>query len=276
VSVGAVTEPAAAIWVEGTDAASFLQGLLSNDVVALPVDDVCDALLLDNRGRIRVDLRVARTADDAFTLITAAESGDRLAELLEEYHFSEDVEILGPEPVDRVTFLDVVDVPGAELVMPGRVPGTVEAVGDGPGMIAAVGAERTEPSALDAARIAAGVPRHGVDTTDRTLVQEAGLERTAVSFTKGCYLGQETVARIAYRGGVNRRLVGLRLPVAVPTGSTVSLDGRAVGTVGSVATHPRLGPIALAVLRREAPDGSSVDVDGADAPATVVALPFDD
>lgn len=273
--VEAVSDRVAAVWVDGPDAEGFLQGLLSNDVAALTVGGFCDALLLDSTGHIRVDLRVARTTADGFTLVTAPESGGRLAELLEEYHFSEDVEILGPEDVDRVTFLGPVEVAGAELVLAGRVPQTVEAIGDASVILAGTAAITADPATLDAARVAAGVPRLGVDITDRTLVHEAGLEHTAVSFTKGCYLGQETVARVEYRGGVNRRLVGLRLDGAVERGAEVRVEGRLVGTVGSVVDHPALGPIALAVLRREAQVGGRVAI-GADRAATVVALPFED
>ncbi len=273
-SVIAVRDEVAAVWVDGADAAGFLQGLLSNDIGSLAVDAACDALLLDSTGHIRVDLRVARTAEDAFTLVTSPDHGERLADLLEEYHFSEDVEILGPEPADRVTILGDVAAPAAELVMAGRIPGTVEAIGDGAAILAGAGVTEADPSALEAARIAAGIPVLGVDITERTLVHEAGLERTAVSFTKGCYLGQETVARVEYRGGVNRRLVGLRLAAAPVTGAAVTVGDRAVGTIGSAADHPELGHIALAVLRKEAVEGTAVTVEGVDTPATVVTLPF--
>ena len=94
----------------------------------------------------------------------------------------------------------------------------------------------------------------------------------AVSFTKGCYVGQETVARLHYKGKPNRHLRGLRLSAPVASGAELRVGERTVGHVGSVALSPSLGPIALALVRREAPPGSVVEADGASA--EVVALPF--
>ncbi len=95
----------------------------------------------------------------------------------------------------------------AQIAVPGALPGTVDlVVDDAEAAIAAIGADEAPHQALELARIAAGIPRVGIDTGPSTLVQEAGLEDVAVSFDKGCYLGQETVARIAFRGHVNRRL----------------------------------------------------------------------
>ncbi len=269
-------ERMATVWVDGPDAGAFLHGLLSQDIASMSDGEVRDALLLDNTGHVRVDLRVVRTGPDAYTLVTEESAGERLAELLEEYHFSEEVEILGPEPVDVVTFLDRTDpfVAGADLVVPGRLPGAVDAIGDGSTILDANATLPVDPERIEALRIAAGIPRLGVDMTERTLVHEAGLQHRSVSFDKGCYLGQETVARVEYRGGVNRRLVGLRLPGPVDAGATITSGEKTVGTVTSVAVHPALGPIALATVRKEATDGSEVVVEGASAPARVVALPF--
>jgi folate-binding Fe-S cluster repair protein YgfZ len=102
--------------------------------------------------------------------------------------------------------------------------------------------------------------------------QEAGLNERAVSFTKGCYVGQETVARLHYRGKPNRHLRGLRLSAPVEPGTPVVAGEREVGRIGSAAVSPRLGPIALAILRREAQPGSTVTI--GDATAEVVELPF--
>ena len=113
----------------------------------------------------------------------------------------------------------------------------------------------------------------GGDVTEANLVQEAGLESVAVSFDKGCYLGQETVARAQYRGRVNRRLRGLRLDAPAAPGAAVRLDGEEVGRVGSAVLSPALGPIALALLPRAAAPGAEVEVPGG-GPATVVDLPF--
>ena len=271
---GAVRARAALLWVEGPDAVGFLHGLLSNDVDGLAPGAACHALLLDAKGHVAADMRVHRDAPDALTLVVDPHLADAVAGLLDRYHFSEELELIGPEGTDLVTVMGAAPPAGAgDLVLQGRVPGTTDlVVGDAAAAIAALGLGELPPEALERARIAAGVPRVGVDTGPRTLVQEAGLEGTAVSFTKGCYLGQETVARTAYRGRVNRRLRGLRLPGPVPSGAPLRRDGREGGRVTSVAAGAPA--IALAMLRREVKPGSRVEVEGLDAPGEVVALPM--
>jgi folate-binding protein YgfZ len=123
-------------------------------------------------------------------------------------------------------------------------------------------------------RVERGRPRFGVDLDDTVIPQEAGLNERAVSFTKGCYVGQETVARLHYRGKPNRHLRGLRLTEVTQTGDELTYDGRAVGRLGSVALSPRFGPIGLALVRREAPVGSVVAVGDGTAQGEVVELPF--
>jgi folate-binding protein YgfZ len=134
-----------------------------------------------------------------------------------------------------------------------------------------------EPVSLEAAeclRIESGRPRHGLDVDETTIPQEAALNERAVSFTKGCYVGQETVARLHYKGKPNRQLRGLRLAGPASTGDAVATSDKAVGAVGSVCVSPLLGPIALAVLRREAQPGDTVAVGDDGATAEVVELPF--
>lgn len=271
----AVRGRAAVLWVEGPDAASFLQGLVSNDVAGLPPGGGCAALFLDAKGHVQVELRVHRDGPDAFTLVVPDRHAAALAALLERYHFSEDLELIGPESVEIVTLSGAAAAPGA-LAVPGPLPGTVDVVADDAAAAIAVAGAREVPSeALEMARVAAGVPRVGVDTSETTLVQEAGLGDAAVSFTKGCYLGQETVARLQFRGRANRRLAGLSLSGAPPEpGGGVHHGGREVGRLTSVAVTPDLGPIGLAILRREVVDGEEVEVAGAAAPARVVPLPF--
>jgi folate-binding protein YgfZ len=105
-----------------------------------------------------------------------------------------------------------------------------------------------------------------------TIPQEAGINERAVDFEKGCYVGQETVARLHYKGKPNRHLRGLRLSEPAERGAEIRLGEKVVGRVGSISVSPRLGPIALALIRREAEPGTTVDVGGAEA--EVVALPF--
>jgi folate-binding protein YgfZ len=128
---------------------------------------------------------------------------------------------------------------------------------------------------VECLRVEHGRPRYGVDLDDSVIPQEGGLNARAVSFTKGCYVGQETVARLHYRGKPNRQLRGLRLSGPAEPGEELTLDGRVVGRVASVAQSPRFGTIALALVRREAPPGSTVSVGwGAGVTAGVTELPF--
>jgi len=269
----AVRAHAALIWVEGPDAARFLQGLLSNDVAALGVGDAALALLLDERGHIVADMRVRRDDRTAFTLVADPGAAGGLAAALGRYHFSEDLEVIGPEPAD--TLVVTAPPPDGVPAVPGLVPGTWELLADDPdAVLRATGLPEASPEALEALRVERGAPRVGVDTGPRTLVQEAGLESRAVSFAKGCYLGQETVARAQHRGRVNRVLRGLAADAPLTVGAEVRLGDRAVGTVTSVARSPRFGEIALAILRREAEPGARVSVGGAGGTARVVELPF--
>ena len=136
------------------------------------------------------------------------------------------------------------------------------------------GAVPVSEEAAECLRIESGRPRYGVDMDDSVIPQEAGLNERAVSFTKGCYVGQETVARLYYKGKPNRHLRGLRLSAPAAVGDELELDGRSLGHIGSVALSPRLGPIALALVPREAEPGAIVAVGEAAAPAEVVELPF--
>lgn len=261
---GAVRLARGLIWVEGPDAASFLHGLLSNDVAALGPGEACDALLLDAKGHIVARAGVHRDGDEAFTLVCAPAGAEALAAELERFHFSEDLEILGPEPAEAVVAPAAATLEGAVRV-PGPLPGTALLVpDDAAGAIAALGLDERDEATLEDLRIRAGVAEVGRDTGPSTLVQEARLQDAAVSFTKGCYLGQETVARAQFRGRVNRVLRRLELsgePGALP--AEVRHGGKVVGSLTS-ATAPGAGPlVGLAIVRREVPAGAEVEVEGA-------------
>jgi folate-binding protein YgfZ len=129
-----------------------------------------------------------------------------------------------------------------------------------------------EPAA-EAVRIEHGRPRYGIDLDDSVIPQEAQLNSRAVSFTKGCYVGQETVARLFYKGKPNRELRGLSSAEPLEVGTELTLDERVVGTITSAADSPRFGPIALALVRREAPPGAIVQT-AAGHEAIVSELPF--
>jgi folate-binding protein YgfZ len=136
------------------------------------------------------------------------------------------------------------------------------------------GAMPVSDAAAECVRIEHGRPRYGIDLDDTVIPQEAGLNERAVSFTKGCYVGQETVARLHYKGKPNRHLRGLRLSEPATTGAQLLLGERPAGHLASTALSPRLGPIALALVRREAEPGSTLSVGEHGVSAEVVALPF--
>jgi folate-binding protein YgfZ len=136
------------------------------------------------------------------------------------------------------------------------------------------GAQPVEEPAAEIVRVERGRPRYGIDIDDNTIPQEATLNERAVSFTKGCYVGQETVARLFYKGKPNRHLRGLRLSEPLPAGGELRLGERTVGQLSSSVHSPHFGAIGLALVRREAEPGVSVSVGEHGAAATVVELPF--
>ncbi|HLH15383.1 MAG TPA: glycine cleavage T C-terminal barrel domain-containing protein [Solirubrobacteraceae bacterium] len=142
------------------------------------------------------------------------------------------------------------------------------------GALSARGARPIAEQAAECVRVEHGRPRYGIDLDDSVIPQEAGLNERAVSFTKGCYVGQETVARLYYKGKPNRQLRGLRLSRPATRGEELVLGERVVGRVGSAVVSPALGPLALALVRREAPPGSVLGVGEQRASAEVVELPF--
>ena len=142
------------------------------------------------------------------------------------------------------------------------------------GALLARGAVAVSEQAAECVRVERGRPRYGIDIDETTIPQEAGLNERAVSFTKGCYVGQETVARLHYRGKPNRHLRGLRLSAPAERGEQLRLGERPVGLLASVAQSPELGPIALALVRREAEPGTTLSVGEHGLSAEVAELPF--
>jgi folate-binding protein YgfZ len=258
----------------GAEAAEFLQGQVTNDVEALAPGQGCYAALLSHKGKMRLDMRILR-GPDWIWIDTEPGAQDVLLRTIETYSLGRDV--TWEETRERiVTLID------AELdVMPPaeehswvegehgiyvRTYAGVDVIGD------SLPEADTADGALECIRIEAGIPRFGLDMDGDTIPQEAGINERAVSFTKGCYVGQETVARLHYKGKPNRHLRGLRLSRPAEHGQRIALGEREVGRVGSACSSPAHGPIALALVRREAQPGDTVDVEG--APAEVVALPF--
>lgn len=136
------------------------------------------------------------------------------------------------------------------------------------------GAAEVSSEAAEILRIEAGVPRFGAEMDTATMPAEAGIVDTAVDFEKGCYIGQETVARLHYKGKPNRHLRGLRLSAPVPSGTTLTLGEKEVGRIGGSCVSPAQGPIALAILRREAEPGAELAAGEDGVTARVIDLPF--
>ena len=283
-SAGLVDRPdRAKFLVRGAEAADFLQGQVSNDVEALEPGGGCYATVLTHKGKLRTDLRVLR-GDDWFWLDTEAIGHAVLEHMLRTYSLGRDVQyedvsesrallsLVGPAARER---LDAAP-PGDEHSFVAGEHGIYVATLLGVDVICEPGTvldvERVSDEAAECVRIEAGRPRLGFDMDADTMPQEAGINERAVSFTKGCYVGQETVARLHYRGKPNRHLRGLLLSEPAERGAEILLGDRTVGRLGSACVSPRLGPIALALLRREAAPGATVDAGGASA--VVVELPF--
>jgi tRNA-modifying protein YgfZ len=269
--------------VRGSEAADFLQGQVSNDVEALEAGTGCYATILNHKGKLRTDLRALR-GDDWFWLDTERIGHAVLEHMLRTKSLGRDVQyedvtesrallsVVGPASRER---LDAAPpepehsfVSGEHGIYVSTLLG-VDVICE-PGT--KVGVEPVAEEAADCLRIEAGRPRLGYDMDADTMPQEAGINERAVSFTKGCYVGQETVARLHYRGKPNRHLRGLRLSEPAERGTEILLGEKVVGRLASTCVSPRLGPIALALVRREAEPGATVRV--GDAEAEVVELPF--
>jgi tRNA-modifying protein YgfZ len=269
--------------VRGSEAADFLQGQVSNDVEALAPGQGCYATILNAKGKLRTDLRILR-GEDWFFIDTEAVGHAVLRHMLETYSLGRDVQ---SEDVTATRALVSLLGPGARSVLDAEPPEDENAFVEGehglyvsthlgvdvigePGL--ELGVPQVSEDVAECVRIESGRPRLGYDMDAETMPQEAGINERAVSFTKGCYVGQETVARLHYRGKPNRHLRGLLLSEPVERGTDIVLGEKVVGRVGSTCVSPSLGPIALALVRREAQPGDSVTVNG--ATAELVGLPF--
>jgi tRNA-modifying protein YgfZ len=269
--------------VRGSEAADFLQGQVSNDVEALVPGQGCYATILNAKGKLRTDLRILR-GDDWFFIDTEAIGHAVLRHMLETYSLGRDVQ---SEDLTATRALVSLLGPGARSVLDAEPPENENAFVEGEhGLyvsthlgvdvigepVLELGVPQVSEDVAECVRIESGRPRLGYDMDAETMPQEAGINERAVSFTKGCYVGQETVARLHYRGKPNRHLRGLLLSEPVERGTDILLGEKVVGRVGSTCVSPSLGPIALALVRREAELGDSVTVNG--ATAELVGLPF--
>jgi folate-binding protein YgfZ len=273
----------------GSEAKDFLHGQVTNDILGLTAGHGCYAAFLTHKGKMLGDMRVFDVGDellldcerpvlqDLFNMIRRSKLG-REVELHKRTLELGLLSVIGPDAPRlageaehdnaRVTLGDAsvvavtTDV-GVDLFF---------APADRDAVRGALDFPDGDEAEAEVVRVEHGRPRYGVDLDDSVIPQEAGLNERAVSFTKGCYVGQETVARLYYRGKPNRRLLGLRLSEPVARGTELTLGEKVVGKVGSVVVSPDHGPIALALVRREANPGDTVALDG--STALIVDVPF--
>ena len=267
--------------VFGPDAESFLDSLLSQHLVGLADGTVVRSLLLGPRGKLRALLWVVRSGEE-FLLVADREAADAVVEDLTRFKLRVDLTIGPVEPV-----VDLLG-PDAPALVAGRSAiaaplGTVERffVLDAPAEdLSQAGARPAGELAYSAVRVEMGEPVMGRDVDESTIPQEVGpVVDEAVSFTKGCYLGQELVARIDSRGHVNRHLRGVVLTenTLPPAGAEVVAAGNPVGSITSVSESLLVGaPVGLGLIRREVEPGSPVEIrwEGGLATAEVRRLPL--
>lgn len=303
--------------LEGDRCAEVLTGLVTNDVLALRPGEGQFAMALTPKGKVVADLRIFRR-EDGILCDTGPRAGDGAWELLRKYvnprlaRYADvtasqaEVGVFGPHAADLVaeiggvspdllrelpvyahrtgpggiTIAHVPDygVPGYSLFVPGtRRDALIDS-------FLARGARLAPIEALECARIEAGRPEWGLDIDDSTLAHEANIEELGgVSFSKGCYTGQETVARLHFRGHVNRLLRALRFDVrdaevVVSRAALLGGEGTPVGDIRSVAQSPRHGGVGIGMVRREVPPGSILTTDpreaGARVELRVLAFPY--
>lgn len=270
--------------VSGPDAADYLQGQLTNDTEAIEPGGWIYAALLDRKGHMQADMRVLRPGDGPELWLDLEPEGLAAANRhLQMYKIGREVEVsdeseghmllslIGPRATEIARAVESVALRGGEgvdLIVPVAEREGVRAA------LLAAGTVEVAPAAAEILRIESGRPRFGAEMGTETMPAEAGIVEQAVSFTKGCYIGQETVARLHYKGKPNRHLRGLRLSAPAEPGQTLRLGEKEVGTLGSAAVSPVLGPVGLAILRREAEPGATLAVGEDGVTGEVVALPF--
>lgn len=220
--------------------------MLSNDVATLGPGESREALLLTPKARVIAPLVVLRRGHEDFLLLTEPELGERVRTELLRSRFAAKAEIELEQHTSHVVF-------GGE-----GIPSA--AYGEPAAEVLDAGLDPTvSPEELELLRIRAGTPAWGKEIDDRVLPAEAGLTERAVSFTKGCYPGQEPIARLHYRGHANRGLRVLELDDLPQPGTEVAFEGKSVGRITSAVAGPA-GAVALAYVRREVPEGAELTV----------------
>jgi folate-binding protein YgfZ len=297
--------------LSGSGVVEFLNGQVTNELAGLQPGEGRYAAFLTHKGKMLGDLRILAVAAAGTTageesaavellLDTERVALQELFDMIRRFKVGYDVDLhkrtlergmlslIGPEsarvagaaglaqsehanvPVelDAVAALAIRTDVGIDLLCDAGETERLTAA------LKARGAQPVSEQAAECVRVERGRARFGIDIDQTTIPQEAGLNERAVSFTKGCYVGQETVARLHWKGKPNRHLRGLRLSAPASTGDQLYLGERVVGQVGSFALSPHHGAIALALVRREAEPGATVLVGDSAAAAEVVELPF--
>jgi len=284
--------------ISGPDGAEYLQGQLTNDVEALGPGEGQYAALLDRKGHMQADMRVLRFSAEEIWVDTEPEALAATLRHLTMYSIGREVTVadvtaerailslIGPRSFEIAGGAVLPEhaneagaIGGVEYIAVGTREGVdlIVATAEAERLRAALltsGAVEVGPGAAEILRLEAGTPRFGAEMTTETMPAEAGIVEQAVSFTKGCYIGQETVARLHYKGKPNRHLRGLRLSSPAEPGASLRLGEKEVGRLGSATVSPALGPIGLAILRREAEPGAELAVGEDGVTAHVVDLPF--
>jgi|HubBroStandDraft_6_1064221.scaffolds.fasta_scaffold20037_5 folate-binding protein YgfZ len=292
--------------LSGSGAVEFLNGQVTNELADLRPGEGLYAAFLTNKGKMLGDLRILAVGADPdgppteLLLDTERVALQALFDMIRRYKIGYEVDLhkrtvecgllslIGPDAracVAQNQFPETehahapAEIGGAPVRLIMTADG-VDVLFETPYMDAVrvamldASAHPVSEATAEIVRVERGWPRYGVDMDESTIPQEAGLNERAVSFTKGCYVGQETVARLYYRGKPNRHLRGLRLSALAGSGAELRLGERPVGQLGSVVHSPRLGTIGLALVRREAAPGDTIAVGEQGALAELCELPF--
>ena len=293
--------------LSGAGAVEFLNGQVTNELLGLQPGEGCYAAFLTHKGKMLGDLRILAVASspdgalEELLLDTERVALQDLFDMIRRFKIGYRVELhkrtvergllslIGPQAaaiagaeslpqhehanapvsIEGLPALAIRTDVGVDLLCDGADTAALRE------LLRERGALAVGEQVAECLRIERGRPRYGIDIDAATIPQEAGLNERAVSFTKGCYVGQETVARLHYKGKPNRHLRGLLLSAPAAGGETLQLGERVVGTLASVALSPALGPIALALVRREAEPGATLSVGEDATSARVVELPFE-
>jgi tRNA-modifying protein YgfZ len=295
----------------GSGAKEFLAGQVTNDIEALSPGSGCYAAFLTPKGKMLGDLRILDRGDELY-LDTERTALQALFDVIRRFKIGYDVQLhkrtvecsllslIGPQAtriagaeeladtehaniskaINGITTILVRTDVGVDIICDASADATVSEA------LLSVGAQPVSEAATEIVRVERGRPRYGIDLDETVIPQEAGLNERAVSFTKGCYVGQETVARLYYKGKPNRHLRGVRLTAPAEPGAELRLGERVVGRLSSVVISPIHGPIGLALVRREAEPGTRLSLASLDSEALltagedplgaeVIKLPFD-